>query len=169
MNCFVTGGRGGGRRRRRGGAQNECFWNNSDLVHLIWTKFGMDILIDPRNKPTEEFLIFLKIQDDGLRSKVQIDQIWPNKLHFGSAFGSGSSDLDNIWHGHTTLGTSLPILFTFLKILMAAGGQNLNFGWKITFRLGKCIPFIRFCQKLQIKIIVNKRERLNDLDGVFKI
>ena len=33
-----------------------------DLIHLIWTKFGMAILVDPRNKHVEEFLIFLKIQ-----------------------------------------------------------------------------------------------------------
>ena len=36
----------------------------------------------------------VKIQDG--------NQIWPYKLHFGSAFGSGSSNLDKIWHGHTT-------------------------------------------------------------------
>ena len=42
-----------------------------DPVHLIWTKFDMDILVDPRNKPVEEFFIFLKIQDGRLRSKVQ--------------------------------------------------------------------------------------------------
>ena len=42
-------------RGRRAGAQNECYWNNSDPVHLIWTKFGMDILLGPRNKAVEEF------------------------------------------------------------------------------------------------------------------
>ena len=41
------------------GEQNECFCNNLDLAHLIWTKFGMDVQLDPRNKPTEEFFIFL--------------------------------------------------------------------------------------------------------------
>ena len=51
--------------------QNERFWKNSDLVHLIWTQFGMDILIDPRNKPAEEFFIFLKIQDGRQRSNVK--------------------------------------------------------------------------------------------------
>ena len=51
--------------------QNKCFCNNLDLVQLIWTKFGMDIQLDPRNKPAEEFFIFLKIQDGRRRSKVQ--------------------------------------------------------------------------------------------------
>ena len=34
-----------------------------DPVHRIHTKFGMDILLDPWNKPAKEFFIFLKIQD----------------------------------------------------------------------------------------------------------
>ena len=45
---------------------NECFCNNLDPVHLILTKFGMDIQLDSRKKPAEEFFIFLKIQDGGL-------------------------------------------------------------------------------------------------------
>ena len=44
--------------------------NNFDTVHRIQTKFGMDILLDPWNKPAKEFFIFLKIQDDHGRSKV---------------------------------------------------------------------------------------------------
>ena len=32
--------------------------NNFDTVHRIQTKFGMDILLDPRNKPAKEFFIF---------------------------------------------------------------------------------------------------------------
>ena len=46
------------------------FCNNLDPVHRIQTKFGMDILLDPRNKPAEEFFIFLKIQDGRRRSKI---------------------------------------------------------------------------------------------------
>ena len=53
MNCVVTGG-------ERGRRQNECFCNNLDRVHWIQTKFGMDILIDPRNKHAKEFLFFSK-------------------------------------------------------------------------------------------------------------
>ena len=41
-----------------------------NLVHPIWTKFGMDIQVDHRNKAAEEFLIFLKIQDGHRRSKI---------------------------------------------------------------------------------------------------
>ena len=48
----------------------QCFCNNLDPVHRIQTKFGMDILLDPRNKPAEEFFIFLKIQDGRRRSKI---------------------------------------------------------------------------------------------------
>ena len=49
----------------------QWFCNNLDPVHRIQTKFGMDILLDPRNKPAEEFFIFLKIQDGRRLSKVQ--------------------------------------------------------------------------------------------------
>ena len=75
----------------------ECFCNNLDSVHRIQTKFGMDILLDPRNKLVEEFFIFLKIQDGRRRSKIEFRH---------------------------------------------------NFGSKFTFRLGKWIPFIRFGQNL---------------------
>ena len=34
-----------------------------DPFHPIWTKFGRHILLNPRNKLTEEFLIYRKIQD----------------------------------------------------------------------------------------------------------
>ncbi len=40
-----------------------------DPVHPIWTKFGMNILLDPSNKPAQEFLIYRKIQDGRRRSK----------------------------------------------------------------------------------------------------
>ncbi len=39
------------------------FFNNFDPADRIQTKFGMDILLDPRIKPAEEIFIFLKIQD----------------------------------------------------------------------------------------------------------
>ena len=57
------------------GGKNHIFWNDSDPVHPIYTKFGMDILLDIRNKPADEFFIFIKIQDGRRRSKVQN---WPN-------------------------------------------------------------------------------------------
>ena len=34
--------------------------NNFDTVHRIQTKFGMDILLDPRNKPAKEFFHFFQ-------------------------------------------------------------------------------------------------------------
>jgi hypothetical protein len=40
-------------------------------VCLILTKFGMDILLDPKNKSAQEFLIYRKIQDGRRGSKVQ--------------------------------------------------------------------------------------------------
>ena len=42
-----------------------------DLVYQIWTKFGMNILLDPTNKFAQEFLIYHKIQDGRQGSKVQ--------------------------------------------------------------------------------------------------
>ena len=39
------------------------FLQNFHPVNQIQTKFGMNILLDPRNNPPEEFFIFLKIQD----------------------------------------------------------------------------------------------------------
>jgi hypothetical protein len=78
------------------------FCNNLHPVHRIQTKFGMDILLDPRYKPAEEFFIFLKIQDGRLRSKVQNRPHFTHKSHFGSSFGSGSSNLDQIWQVDTT-------------------------------------------------------------------
>ena len=62
MNCFFTEGWGGG--------WGCCCWGKIHIfawhlapVHRIQTKFGMDILLDPRNKPAEQFFIYWKIQD----------------------------------------------------------------------------------------------------------
>ena len=63
-------------------------------IHSIWTKYGMDILLDHRNKPAEEFFIYWKIQDFRQQSKVKNMPNWPRKLHFDSAFRSCSSYLD---------------------------------------------------------------------------
>ena len=32
-------------------------------VHLVWTEFHIDVVIDPTNKPADEFFIYRKIQD----------------------------------------------------------------------------------------------------------
>ena len=58
----------------------ECFCNNLDPVHRIQTKFGMDILLDHRNKLMEDFFNFLKIQDGRRRSKIEF------RYNFGSKF-----------------------------------------------------------------------------------
>ena len=61
MKCFVT--EGGGWCCWGWEGKNHILAWHLDPVHLIWTKFGMDILLDPRNKPVEEFLIYHEIQD----------------------------------------------------------------------------------------------------------
>ena len=43
-------------------------------VHPIWTKFGMNIKVDHRNKAAGEFSIFLEIQDGCRRSKIEFRQ-----------------------------------------------------------------------------------------------
>ena len=62
----------------------------------------MNILLDHSNKPAKNFSFIAKsnMAAGGQRSKI--DQIWPHKSHFGSAFGPRSSDLDKIWHEHTS-------------------------------------------------------------------
>ena len=51
------------------------FCNNLNPVYRIQAKFGMDILLNPRNKPVEEFFIFLKIQDGRRRPKKKLSLI----------------------------------------------------------------------------------------------
>ncbi len=69
-------------------------------VHLIWLTFRMDILVDPRNKPVEEFFLKSKMAAGG--QKLNFDKISAQKSHFGLANGSLSSDLDKIWQAYTT-------------------------------------------------------------------
>ena len=47
MNCFVTEGGWGW-----GGKNHILAWQ-LDPVHPIWTKIGMDLVFDPKNKSTE--------------------------------------------------------------------------------------------------------------------
>ena len=107
--------------------------NNFDTVHRIQTKFGMDILLDPRNKPAEEFFIFLKIQDGRRRSKIC------DALYFFNVFAITSIRLigsrQNLaWTYYLTLGTSLRKNFSFFsKSKMAAGGQK--FSTRYTFSI----------------------------------
>ena len=129
-NCFVTEGWGCCWGWGCCGGKNHIFLNNSDPVHPIWTKLGMDILLDIRNKPVGEFLIFLNIQDCRLRSKVQNR---PNltlqitfRLGIWIRFIGFRQNL--AWTHYLTLGIILWKNFSFLsKSKMAAGGQKLNF------------------------------------------
>ena len=57
----------------------------------------MNILLDPRNKPVEEFFSKSKMAAGG--QKLNFDIISAQKSHFGLANGSLSSDLDKTWHG----------------------------------------------------------------------
>ena len=82
--------------------KSHFFCNNLDPVHRIQTKFGMDILLDPRNKPADFFSFFSKSKMAAGGQNSKIGQILPHKSQFGSSFGSGSSDLDQIWQVDTT-------------------------------------------------------------------
>ena len=74
---------------------NHILSRHLDPVHPSWTKFGMDILLNLKNKPVEEFFFFLKIQD-GRRAggqKLNFDKISAQKSPFGLANGSWQMDL----------------------------------------------------------------------------
>ena len=73
-----------------------------DPVYPIWTKCGIGILLELRNKPAEEFFIYPKIQDGRQQSKVPNRPNLTRKSHFGPPFRSRSSDLHKMWHRHTT-------------------------------------------------------------------
>ena len=75
----------------------QCFCNNLDSVNRILTKFGMDILLDPRN-----FLFFSKSKMAAGGQKLNFDIISAQNSPFGLANGSLSSDLDKIWQADTT-------------------------------------------------------------------
>ena len=71
-------------------------------VHQMQTKFGMDILLDPRNRPAEEFFIFLKSKMAASCQKLNFYIISAHKSHFGFANGSLSSDLDKFLQADTS-------------------------------------------------------------------
>ena len=96
-------------------------------VHLIWTNFGMDILLDPSNKPAQEFFIYCKVQNGHRGSKVQnrpnlTPQIpfWLDSGIYIIRFGQNLA-----WIYFLTLQTSLrKNLSVKTKSKMAAGGQR---------------------------------------------
>ena len=96
-------------------------------VNQIWTKLGMDILLDPKNKPAQESFIYRKIQDGRRGSKVQNQPnltpeitfwlgIWMLFIRFGQNLA---------WTYFLTLQTSLcKNLSVRAKSKMAARGQR---------------------------------------------
>ena len=103
-------------RRRR---KIHIFCNNLDPAYRIQTKFGMDILLDPWNKPANEFFIFLKIQDDHGRSKVQ------NRPNFTPQITFFCNNLDLVHRIQTKFGMDILLhsrnkhaeeFFIFLKV-----------------------------------------------------
>ena len=140
----------------------QCFCNNLDPVHRIQTKFGMDILLDPRNKPAEEFFIFLKIQDGRRRSKVQNRPnftpqitfwliIWIWFIRFGQYLA---------WTYHLTLETSLRKNFSFFsKSKMAAGGQKFATRYTYECFCNNLDPVHRIPTKFGMDILLDPRNK----------
>ena len=115
----------------------------------------MDILLDPKTSLCKNFSFIAKFKMAARGQRSKIDQIWPHKSHFGSAFGSRSSILNNIWHRHATwpFKQACARIFHFIaKSKMAEMGTKVqnrpNLSPQITFRLDTWIYFIRFWQNL---------------------
>ena len=99
----------------------------------------MDMVFDPKNKPTEEFLIILKIQDGGLRSKVRNQPnltpeitfplgIWIRFVWFGQ---------DLAYAYYLTLETSLWNNFSFFsKSKNATCGRRAYMNYTMTLKYG---------------------------------
>ena len=83
--------------------------------NLAWTYF---LTLQPSLSKNLSVSAKSKVATRGQRSKM--DQIWPHKSHFGSAFRSRLLDLDKIWYKHTslllTLQPSLRRNLSFTKI-----------------------------------------------------
>ena len=93
-------------------------------VHSIWTKDGKDMVFDLQNKPTEYFLIFLKIQDGGLRSKVQNRPNLTPQITFrlGIYIPFIRFGQDLAWTYFLALQTSLPKKFLIYRKIQDGGG-----------------------------------------------
>ncbi len=106
------------------------FCNNLKTAHRIQTKFGMDILLDPWNKPAKEFFIFLKIQDDHGRSKVQNrPNFTPQITFFAITWIRLIGSRQNLaCTYYLTLGTTLRKNFSFFsKSKMVAAAIKANY------------------------------------------
>ena len=102
MNCFDTGRRRGRIRRRRGPHKINVF--GITRIRFIW--FGLNLAwtynLTLETSPRKNFSFFSKSKMAAGGEKSKIGQILPHKSYFGSSFGSGSSDLDQIWQVDTT-------------------------------------------------------------------
>ena len=113
------------------------------ITRILFIWFGLDLgwthYLGLETSLRKNFSFFSKSKIAAGGQRSEIAQIWPHKSHAGSAFRSSLSDLDNIWHGHTTwhdpTRNKPADFFIFSKTKMAAGGQKLNFGSKSHFGL----------------------------------
>ena len=154
MNYFVTEGEccwwgwgGGGEITFRLGKWS----SSSDLGKNL-----MNMLLEPKNKLTEQFVIFLKIQDGSLRSKLLNQPNLTQQITFWLSiwilffwFGQNLA-----WIYYLTLETSLLNNFSFFSKTRMAAEVKIEFqqffGSKMTYRLWKQFPFIRFGQNWNI-------------------
>ena len=84
---------------RRSGIQNHSLVWQMDPVQPIQTLLGMDRLLGPTNKHAKYFF-----ENSRRRPPVKgqdMTKFDPHTSHSSSATGSGSLDLDKIWHGYT--------------------------------------------------------------------
>ena len=121
--------RGVGRGRRR---KNHIFAWHLYPVHRIQTKFGIDILLDPRNKPAKEFFFFSKskMAAGGQKFAPNCSAMLLEINVFAITWIRFIGFRQNLaWtYYYLTLGTSLRKNFSFFsKSKMAAGSQKLNF------------------------------------------
>ena len=103
MTCFVTG-RGGGERERKGRGPSKI-----NVFAITWIRFigfrqnlAWTYYLTLGTSLRKNFSFFSKSKMAAGGQKSKIGQILPHKSHFGSSFGSGSSDLDQIWQVDTT-------------------------------------------------------------------
>ena len=59
--------------------KNYIWARQTNSVHLIWTKIGMDMILDPKNKSVKEFDFFFKIQDGCWGSKIELGEFFGKK------------------------------------------------------------------------------------------
>ena len=108
------------------GCKNNISARHFDSIHPIWTKFSMDILLDPSTQTSlcKNFSFITKYK-------------MAHKSHFSSSFGSRSSDYHKIKYGHTSwpykqFCTRTDHLTQNPRWLLEVKGPK-SFGWKLAF------------------------------------